>query len=317
MVLPVVASCAAVIGFDTDRALRDAGTNGDERDDVMAEGGTPDAEADAGGAPSVDRRWSSWGISGASFPSNYADYGSDVTDAIFDTETGLGWPVAPAPDPVAWSDAPQVCVELRAGGFADWRLPTRIEQLSIVQYGLYPTASARFQTPSDAFWTASPYADDTSSAWAVNFDMGTVQERPKFELHHVRCVRGGRNDTNGPSERFSRGVGTVFDSVTNLMWQADTVSARTFLDARTYCSRLLINNKNGFRVPLMHELQTLVDERRASPALTPLFGTTGGTEIWSMTNMNNDPSTMLVMNFQDGRNELVAQSKTASVLCVQ
>lgn len=315
--LPLIASCVTLVGFDTDRPLRD------ETGAESGDGATPAAREDGGGdggddaGPSVDRSWASWGISGSSFPSDYAEYGVDVTDAIFDVETTLGWPLAPALDPVTWSDAPRVCMELRAGGFSDWRLPTRIELLSIVQYSQYPAADPRFEIPVDAYWTASSYADDPTKAWAIDFTFGTATGKPKDEAHHVRCVRGGKKSANGPAQRFSTGVGVVFDKLTNLTWQADTVPVRTFLEAREYCSRVLINGKDGFRVPLAHELHTLVDDHRAAPALYPLFAVSGGATVWSMTNASDGASTIVTVDFAEGRTILADQAKLVSVLCVQ
>lgn len=78
-------------------------------------------------------------------------------------------------------------------GFADWRLPTRKELISIVDYG-----NARPMIDSDYFpevgqyvWTSTPLALGSTSAWGVNFDYGNSFSIDKRNARQVRLVRGG------------------------------------------------------------------------------------------------------------------------------
>lgn len=78
-------------------------------------------------------------------------------------------------------------------GFADWRLPTRKELLSIIDYG-----NSRPMIDSDYFpevgqyvWTSTPLALGSTSAWGVNFDYGNSFSIDKRNARQVRLVRGG------------------------------------------------------------------------------------------------------------------------------
>jgi hypothetical protein len=78
-------------------------------------------------------------------------------------------------------------------GFADWRLPTRKELLSIVDYG-----NARPMIDADYFpevgqyvWTSTPLALGSVSAWGVNFNYGNSFSIDKRNARQVRLVRGG------------------------------------------------------------------------------------------------------------------------------
>lgn len=284
----------------------DAGSASDPSD--AADSADSSSTADA--APSgVDRRWSSWGIGGA-FPDDQSSEGT-----VIDASTGLVWPVKPLDALVTWSDAPSACASARDNGFSDWRTPTRIELLSIIDYGsISPATRIEFTTPVDDYWSASEYADDSSRAWTVDFQLGSAVGTTKTESHRLRCVRGGKNLPNDAAHRFVEASGTVFDNVTSLVWQTDSVSARNFLDARDYCQRLSINGQTGFRVPLLHELHTLVDETRTAPALAPPFKATGASGNWSMT---SESGFTWVIEFTVGGPVLTAQDELVGVRCVR
>jgi hypothetical protein len=75
-----------------------------------------------------------------------------------------------------------------------WRLPSRIELLSIVDFTqseplIDPVAFPN--TPPEPFWSVSPTVDDPSSAWSVHFGFGTVSASATSTGTplRVRCVR--------------------------------------------------------------------------------------------------------------------------------
>lgn len=80
-------------------------------------------------------------------------------------------------------------------GFTDWRLPSRGELHSLVDYGTdHPAIVSNYfaNTPSDAFWSASP-AGCITCAWFVDFNnYGYEVYSFKGNGLAVRLVRGGQ-----------------------------------------------------------------------------------------------------------------------------
>jgi hypothetical protein len=82
-------------------------------------------------------------------------------------------------------------------GFTDWRLPTVKELESIVDFSGTNTAAVDPNYfPNTNFtvntWTASPLANYSSYAWAVNFKEGNTVIAPRDSKYAVRLVRGGQ-----------------------------------------------------------------------------------------------------------------------------
>ena len=81
-------------------------------------------------------------------------------------------------------------------GQTDWRLPNKNELESLVERRCYdPAINARFfpNTPSNWFWSSSPYAGYSDDAWGVNFNNGYVgNPYNKGHALYVRLVRGGQ-----------------------------------------------------------------------------------------------------------------------------
>jgi hypothetical protein len=88
-------------------------------------------------------------------------------------------------------------------GFNDWRLPIPDELQSIVDYGVAepgPTIDTNWfpNTQGNVFWSASPIAGDSTSAWIVSFGNGGVTYgggvRPgvRSVSYYVRLVRAGQ-----------------------------------------------------------------------------------------------------------------------------
>ena len=82
-------------------------------------------------------------------------------------------------------------------GKSDWRTPNIQELLSIVEYGRNKPAinqSIFPNTPSAYFWSGSPQADSSDTAWGVDFNLGAAPDDAyRSDGYSVRLVRGGQS----------------------------------------------------------------------------------------------------------------------------
>jgi hypothetical protein len=155
---------------------------------------------DAGGASpeGLILAWAEWPMpncpgdvaEGAPNPESYSDNGDGT---VTDNVTGLMWQQIVSTDTYTWADAVRLCPTLTLAGHDDWRLPSRIELVSIVDDSLTDatTDSATFpDTPAGYFWTSSRLAGSLTDAWTVVFNGGTYAVLMS-DASYVRCVRSG------------------------------------------------------------------------------------------------------------------------------
>jgi cysteine-rich repeat protein len=139
--------------------------------------------------------WACWPMPtpvGAGLP-NEASYVVDVIKAIVtDAVTGLMWERVPSAASYTWAEAAAYCEGLSFSGFANWRLPTRIELVSLtsetrrnpaIDIDAFPDA------PAATFWTSSPVANLPQYAWTVLFNDGYASYQTVSTQARVRCVR--------------------------------------------------------------------------------------------------------------------------------
>ena len=102
---------------------------------------------------------------------------SIAAGVVTDTATGLAWQQGISPSTMTWADAKTYCSSLSLNG-ATWRLPTIKELVTIVdetKTSSPPIDTTAFpNTPSEDFWSSSPFAHVPSDAWAVSFANGYV-----------------------------------------------------------------------------------------------------------------------------------------------
>ncbi len=79
-------------------------------------------------------------------------------------------------------------------GANDWRLPNRQELSSVTDFSRYnPAVDMDYfpNTLSGVYWSSSPAANTSSSAWGVSFGNGGYGRHGKSDSYYVRLVRGG------------------------------------------------------------------------------------------------------------------------------
>lgn len=137
----------------------------------------------------------------------FGDYVENSDGTITDNSTGLMWQRCTSGQD--WDEENDTCTGSAATmhwfaaseyvdnlnnsiylGYADWRLPTKNELQTLVDYSTYNPATAFLDTGAAVYWSSTD-AQLTGSAWDVNFNSGFVNYESKGNYYYVRAVRGG------------------------------------------------------------------------------------------------------------------------------
>lgn len=196
--LSAIVACNALLGLDefekaecSGRVCGDASTF-----DVAAVDTGVDAAVDAPrGADPVS--WAKWPMpnydGGAVFLPNQPSY-QTVGASVEDQVTRLVWRAEFVPGDFKFAAAQTACSNLPDG---PWRLPKRIELLSLVDYAKPGTKIDATKFPgvtTSTAWTSSevrPFVGgDAQQYWTVNFESGLVSAKPgnAFDAK-VLCVK--------------------------------------------------------------------------------------------------------------------------------
>ena len=161
----------------------------------------PGLVCERGTAGCADPNWAEWRMpnaqvevtAGAPNLENYTDNGDGT---VTDNVTKLMWQQAVPSTKYTWSAVLAYCPTLTLGGHVDWRIPTAIELLSLVDYSVgddsvVPTIDATMfpATPLEPFWTSTPRAGSPTSGWGLDFGTGRVGNESMASALRIRCVR--------------------------------------------------------------------------------------------------------------------------------
>lgn len=141
------------------------------------------------------RSWADWPMTNppiGNLPNAYFYTVNVAKDLVIDGVTKLMWQRSVSSYTYTWNQAKTYCADLVHGGYDDWRLPTRIELVSLVEFTSSNPAidwTSFPNTPSVPFWTSSPWAPSASYAWVVRFDSGSTDFLTISNTLRVRCVR--------------------------------------------------------------------------------------------------------------------------------
>jgi len=233
----------------------------------------------------------------AHYTINTPNLTDNADGTVSDNLTGLIWEQKTEenePDNFTYDDALTFCDDLTLGDNSDWRVPTRNEYSTILNYAdvspsldtdYFPYFNSTGSNPA-YYWTSSEYHDDSSQVWVLRLAFGLLDKRPKTpDIYRVRCVSG---NTLPVSSYTDNGNSTVTDSATGLMWEQKTVGNKdntyTWKDALAYCEELLLGGHDGWRLPNPKEFERLVDLESSSPAIdTTYFPSTNNALYWTGT----------------------------------
>jgi hypothetical protein len=317
-------------------------------------GGTSDAStADSGGGPTcsplvplqcpaetnpthsppptqtcVGPEWAEWPMPDpepAHIPAG--NYSVDTADGVVtDTVTGLVWQEPIPNETYTWEEARCYCAALALTGHRDWRLPSRIELISLIDETITPPGpninSAVFPSTVggerdwDAtgygYWTSTPKAGDASAAWKVHFDnnYGNYIYEDVTLAEHVRCVRWPEQGQLGAARgHWTIQNGAVHDNFTTLTWQQSIATAggddglggySWGSHADSYCGEQTLQG-GGWRVPKVKELTTIVDVTTMDPAIdATAFPGAPIALFWSSTQVEAFSTAGLFVDFDYG-----------------
>lgn len=254
----------------------DGATGADAGADAPSDAPPADAGACPGGVTGGDGtvHYPRWKIAGDARPDSEFTVSANV---VLDHTTCLMWHRAVSSGLHTHAAAKALCEASTLDGYPDWRLPTRAELISLIDFTKFNPAlnSTVFPgvpntTNGSRFWASTLKAGDASQAWVVlHGSYGQVTYFDLTNTHSVRCVRG----LGGPTvPRFDTSVaGVVKDNETSLIWEASATLVGTPTDSANHCAQLTLAGSSDWRVPTARELSTLVDPTMTSPSLPSYF----------------------------------------------
>ena len=233
---------------------------------------------------------------------NAPSFTDNGNSTITDNVTGLIWQKTDNGEST-WENAVTNAATINTGGYTDWRLPTPLEAMSILNHNNNPALNSTYflnnasGTPG-YWWTSDLFASSTTNVWCTNSG-GGLGPKPKSETlsaggafrYHARYVRGAK--ANNGHNYVNNGNGTITDTDTNLMWAQAPSTAKSWNDALLYAEGLTLGGSSDWRLPNVKELQSLVDITRATATATTtspcinrtLFPAATATAYWSSTSV--------------------------------
>jgi len=156
----------------------------------------------SGNASCVDPNWAEWPMPNGAVDvpgaSNLESYTDNKDGTVTDHVTGLMWQQAVSTSIYTWGSASTAgtaqsyCAALSTAGYDDWRLPSLVELMSIVDPSVgSPAISSTYfpGTPSAVFRSATPVVGSPGNAWVVTFGTGDTGSDAVAAGNYARCVR--------------------------------------------------------------------------------------------------------------------------------
>lgn len=199
---------------------------------------------------------------------NPQSYDTTSADIVVDKVTQLAWQKVASTNTVSFAQAEAYCSQLTLAGRTDWRVPSRLELVSIIDFAQSRSGNidnGAFPADLAVFWACTAGPASPLVAWTVDFGQAIVITQDKLTQSRVRCVAGAITSTPPPTRYAADASGAVRDVKTMLTWQTTVSPPVNWGQAFDYCQSL----GAGWRLPSVTELQTLIDEAQAAAAFDP------------------------------------------------
>lgn len=254
-------------------------------------------------------------------------------EVVIDRLSGLMWTrdAGLTEFPQTWREAIGFIEKMNRGevfGYRDWRLPERRELFSLVSHDRTNPAlpcGAPFENVfAGYYWTATTCSRLRDQAWYIHLGGGRIQRGMKYGSYMVWPVRrqlvdhapvaaAGCQPRYAPeirswhAGRYTIAADAIYDRRTGLGWSKNEIPASgplTWSDALDFVAGLNAGGargNTGWRLPNIRELESLIDVRRHTPALSeghPFGRVPGG--CWSSTTSVYEPRYAWVVYMQDG-----------------
>lgn len=242
---------------------------------------------------------------------------------VTDKETGLIWQDDTAvTTKVKSADISGYCGTVTLGGHTDWRLPTRKELGSLINYS--PTASHAMPSEflnvatssGDFYATSTSY--NASNMYAIRFDTGREQYQPTASSKYVRCVRGNTMSNNTCQQLGITPLVGCTDG--SLLWRNDVpTTASSWEDAISYCEGLT-EFSGGWRLPNIAELKSIIDDNSTTHVNSAFNNANSDKQFWSSTSHAPSSTANFAWTITFSNGQSVTANKNSStkhyVLCV-
>jgi hypothetical protein len=288
---------------------------------------------------------------GIAWPSpRFVDNGDNtVTDLLY----GLMWMKSAYGG--TWSSAVAHGLNLSYAGYSDWRLPNVLEMTSLMDQGASNQISAEWpgtMSASSTWWTSTSNRSQTNMAWGVTFGSVNSAVMPYFKTqtkgyYPVRSIdpseipdppaaipyqKTGQVATylagdDGSMQKgawqafgasYSSSQHSVIDPVTFLMWPlSPLLFSGTWEDAVQYCNDLVLDGYSDWRIPNLHEMNSIIHFGRVNPAFHSSLIAFPNTFYWTGTTCAQDTNRVWMVQMGNGGNYAGSKGSTYPVFPVR